>query len=192
MPNPIDNESLYDAIVLAGKRSPGQLTLSGHDRNQKWDVKDADGSGGASTTYKGEQIAQFTATFYLVKDPVLGIDEFEEWAAFVALIRSSLPNKGKPHALDIYHPDLATNDIKSVCQASIGGMVHDGKGGATVVVKFIEFRPPKAKGGSPAGSKTNDKPPDPNADLKAQIESLLVEAKSGPQTAHPFATLGGR
>jgi hypothetical protein len=28
---------------------------------------------------------------------------------------------------------------------------HDGKGGATVVVKFIEFRPPKKKGGSPSG-----------------------------------------
>jgi len=177
MPNPIDNETLYDSILLANVRSPGQVTLSGHDRNQKWDVKDADGSGGASTTYKGEQIAQFTASFYLVKDPVLDLDEFAEWATFAAIIRSSLPNSGKPKALDIYHPDLAANDIKSVCQASIGGMVHDGKGGATVAVKFIEFRPAKKKGGAPSGSKSNPKPPDPNADLKAQVAALLKEAQ---------------
>jgi hypothetical protein len=181
MPNPIENESLYDAILLAGKRSPGHLTLSGHDRNQKWDVKDADGSGGASTTYKGEQIAQFTAAFYLVFDPVLGIDEFAEWATFAALIRSTLPSKGQPKALDIYHPDLAANDIKSVCQASIGGMTHDGRGGATVVVKFIEYRPPKKKGGSPSGSKTAATTKvDPNADLKARVADLLVEAKKPP------------
>jgi hypothetical protein len=176
MPNPIDNETLYDSILLANVRSPGFVTLSGHDRNEKWDVKDADGSGGASTTYKGEQIAQFTASFYLVKDPVLDLDEFDEWNTFAAIIRSSLPNKGKPKALDIYHPDLAANDIKSVCHASIGGMVHDGKGGATVAVKFIEFRPAKKKGGSPSGSKSSPKP-DPNADLKAQVAALLEEAK---------------
>ncbi len=135
--------------------------------------------GGASTTYKGEEVAQFTASFYLVKDPVLDLDEFEEWSAFASIIRSSLPPKGKPKALDIYHPDLAANDIKSVCKASIGGMVHDGKGGATVTVKFIEYRPAKKKGGSPSGStsKATTKPPDPNADLKAQVAALLDEAK---------------
>jgi hypothetical protein len=176
MPNPIDNESLYDSIVLAGKRSPGLVTLSGHDRNQKWDVKDADGAGGASTTYKGEQIAQFSASFYLVLDPVQGINEFAEWDTFVSVVRSSLPSTGKPRALDIYHPDLAANDIKSVCQASIGGMTHDGKGGATVAIKFIEYRPAKKKGGSPSGSKSAAKV-DPNADLKAELAGLLVEAK---------------
>jgi hypothetical protein len=179
MPNPIDNESLYDAIVLAGKRSPGFVTLSAHDRNQKWDVKDADGAGGATTTYKGEQVAQFTASFYLVKDPILQLDEFAEWEAFAAIIRSSLPNQGKPKALDIYHPDLAANDIKSVCQASIGGMTHDGKGGATVVVKFIEFRPAKKKGGTPAGSKSAAAAKvDPNADLKAEIDALVAQART--------------
>jgi hypothetical protein len=178
MPNPIDNGALYDVIELAGKRSPGIVTLSGHDRNQKWDVKDADGSGGASTTYKGEQIAQFQASFYLVKDPVQELDEFAAWDSFAALIRSSLPNSGKPKALTIYHPDLSANDIKSVCQASIGGMAHDGKGGATVVVKFLEFRPAKKKGGSPNATKaTTAAKVDPNADLKKQIDDLLKEAK---------------
>lgn len=173
MVNPIDNEALYDAIKLNGFRSPGLVTLSGHERAETWDVKNADGCGGARTTYKGEQVAQFQASFYIVKDPVLGIDEYADWDKFAAIIRSSLP-KGKPKALPIYHPDLASQDIKDVCKASIGGMAHDGKGGATVVVKFLEFRPPKPAAGVPTPAKKKD---DPNADLKAQIAALLVEAK---------------
>jgi len=178
MPNPIDSPLLYNVIELAGRKSPGIVTLSGHDRNEKWDVKPADGAGGASTTYKGEEIAQFQASFYLVKDLTETLDEFAEWESFAALIRSSLPNSGKPKALTIYHPDLAANDIKSVCKASIGGMAHDGKGGATVVVKFIEYRPPKKKGGAPNATKaTTAKKVDPNADLKAEIDGLLIQAR---------------
>lgn len=175
MPNPVDDSDLYDAIVLGGTRSPGVVTLSGHDRVQQWDVKQADGSGGASTTYKGENVAQFEASFYLVKDPVLGIDDFADWDAFAAVIRATLPASGKPKAVDVYHPDLAANDIKAVCQASIGGMAHDGKGGATVKVKFIEYRPPKPKSGSPKGAKSSNKS-DPNADLKSQIDALSKQA----------------
>lgn len=185
MPNPIDDESLYDAIVLAGTRSPGLVTLSGHDRVQKWDIKSADGAGGASTTHKGEEVAQFTASFYLVKDPVLGLDEFAEWETFAALIRSMLPAAGGVRAFDVYHPDLAANDIKAVQQASVGGMTHDGKGGATVVVKFLEYRPAKPKGGTAKGSRSGSSTRtgvttlnDPNADLKAQIAALTAQART--------------
>lgn len=174
MPNPWVNEELYDCIRLDGMRSPGFVTLSGHDRNFKWDIKDADGAGGAITTYKGPQIAQFTASFYLVVDPSLKLDEFEEWEKFAALIRSSLPQKGRPKAMVIYHPDLAANDIHKVCYASIGGMVHDGKGGGTVAVKFLEFRPSKPTGGTPTGPKVKV---DPNADLKGIILGLTAEVQ---------------
>lgn len=175
MPNPIDHEFLYDRLELGGFLSPGLVTLSGHDRKQTWDVKNADGVHGASTTYKGEQVAQFRASFYLVKDPVLDLDEFALWEDFAKVIRSSLPKNGKPKALKIYHPDLAANDIKSVSQASIGGMAHDGKGGATVVVEFLEYRPPKkAKVTVPT---PQAKPPDPNADVKAKLAKLTVEAE---------------
>jgi hypothetical protein len=174
MPNPIDNEELYDSIELAGVRSPGFVTLSGHDRVEKWDVKSADGAGGARMTYKGDEIAQFQASFYLVKDPVLDLDEFAAWEKFAAVIKSSIIATGKPKALKIYHPDLAANDIKSVCKASIGGMQHDGKGGATVVVKFIEYRPQKPASGVPVSAKQTK--PDPNADLKAIVKSLTDEA----------------
>lgn len=87
-------------------------------------------------------------------------------------------------ALPIYHPDLARQKITEASIESIGGLVYDGKGGATVVVKFIEYRPPKpkpvakaqAKGGSRGGNSAvlaND----PNAAAKQQLADLVAEAK---------------
>lgn len=176
--NPIDQGDLYDVIEVAGKRSPGIVTLSGHDRNEKWDVKEPDGAGGGSSTWKGEKLVQFTASFLLVKDVTQGIDDFADWESFTRHLRTSIPNSGKPKALPIYHPDLAAPSIavKNVCIESISGLVHDGKGGASASVKFIEYRPPKKKGGSPLPKPAVSKP-DPNADLKAQIDALLAEAR---------------
>lgn len=176
MPNPIDNESLYDSIELAGVLSPGRVVLSGHDRKQTWDIKPADGVRGARTTYKGDEVARFTATFELWKDPIANVDHFAAWDNFETIIRNSLPKTGKPKALKIYHPDLARNDITNVSQASIGGMVHDGRGGATVAVEFLEYRPPKPAPVNVPAPVAKAKP-DPNADVKARNAQLLAEAK---------------
>lgn len=181
MTNPIDNEDLYDAIVLAGTRSPGKVTLSGHDRVEKWDVKDADGQAGGTTTHNGKKIGEFTATFALVKDPILGIDDFAAWDPFAELIESSVSG-AQSKALDVYHPDLARNGYTSVVKRKMGGMVHDGKGGATVAVVFGEYSPKKKKSSSPAGSKSADpaKANDPNAAAKAELEQWLAEANDQP------------
>src|SRR5215471_2245364 len=99
MPNPIDNEDLYDVITLENSRSPGRVTLSGHDRNQRFDIKEAMGHGGGTTTYKGDSVAQFQCEFFLTKDPVAKIDDYAAWETFARLIRTSLPKAGAPKAL---------------------------------------------------------------------------------------------
>ena len=73
------------------------------------------------------------------------------------MINSTLTGS-KPSAVDIYHPDLAANDIKSVVKASVGGMTYDGKGGALVVVRFQEYRPVKKQGGTPLGLEARSGP----------------------------------
>ena len=67
-PNPWDNEDLYEGIVLAGVKSPGKVTLSGHDRKINWDVKSGPSLAGASTTIKDIPPIEFTATFFLRKN----------------------------------------------------------------------------------------------------------------------------
>ena len=179
MPNPVDNEALYDSIVLDNKRSPGRVTLSGHDRKHRWDIKEALGHGGGTTTYKGDSVAQFTAEFTLTRDPVQSLDEFADWEKFAAMIRAMLPKSGQPKARSIYHPDLAANDMKSVSQAGISGLTHDGKGGAKVTVSFLEYRP--AKKSATIGLPTKPTKADPNADLKHEINDVLL-----PEAARPI------
>ncbi len=173
MPNPIDDSDLYDVLVVTGVASPGVVRLSGHDRVIGWDVKKGAGQSGATTTRTSEDPIEFTATFSLVD-----ADDWAAWRDFSDLLRSSVKAK-KPQALDVYHPDLAENDIKSVVLKSMGGTVHDGKGGATIAVKLLEYRPPKPAGGSPAGSKSKAKK-DPNADVKEELAKTLGEYQKTP------------
>jgi len=176
--NPIDNEELYNSIYLGGVKSPGVVTLSGHDRKVNWDVKNGAGIAGATTTLKNIPPIEFTATFYLVRDTAQSIDQFADWPEFLAVIESTI-NGTKPNAVDIYHPDLAsqTPPIISVCKASVGGVVHDGKGGQTIVVKFQEYRAPKKAGGTPAAVK---KGTDPEAATLAQIDKLTKQYQATP------------
>ncbi len=172
--NPLDHPDVYDSIILAGVRSPGKVTLSGHDRKVGWDIKKGPGQSGATMTRTSEDPIEFTATFYLVRDESQSVDDLERWPAFLGLIDSTVSG-ATPKALDIYHPDLVAQRISSVVKGTVMGTVHDGKGGQTVAVRFIEYRPPAPKKGSPSGSKTAPKKasgPDPNAAALAELEAL--------------------
>ena len=189
-----DDEDL-DHILLAGVQSPGVVTLSGHDRSWKWDKKIGDGQSGGSLELKGSELTTFTATFRLVNDPSSDVDEVAAWDGFSRLIRSSVEAKS-PTGLDIYHPDLARNQIRSVVEGKIGGMTHDGMGGRQVVVTFEEYSPPKKKSGSPSGSKAaspggasggaagvdggqfGPPTPDPNQAAKDELAALVEEANA--------------
>ncbi|MCL2777717.1 MAG: hypothetical protein FWD73_06905 [Polyangiaceae bacterium] len=175
--NPIDNEDLYDTLLLGGVRSPGIVKLSGHDRMVGWDVQKAKGQKGASMTRTSEDPIAFTASFFLAD-----IDDIEAWPAFLDVINSTVSGP-TPKALDIYHPDLAEQYIKSVVKNGTVGTAHDGKGGQTKAVKLIEYFPPKPAGGSPSGSQSkaaSKTEVDPNADLKQQLKSLTDQYNSTP------------
>jgi hypothetical protein len=186
MPNPNDDEELFNAIVIGGVRSPGIVTLSGHAREENWDVKEGDGSAGASTTHKGEKIARFTATFELW-DEAGTFDHFAEWEPFVRHVR-----KATSTAMDVYHPDLVPLDVRSVVVAKVGGVTHDGKGGGSAAIDFLEYRPPKPKTSTPGGSQANGSvvggvaggeaggttgEVDPNADAAAELDRLVQQAQ---------------
>ena len=178
MPNIIDNEDLYGHVQLGSMVSPGRATLSGHDREIDWDIKVGNGQSGSTTTLKAQKLAEPKVTLYLLKDIAQGIDDFAEWPDFLALARSTISGK-TPKALDIYHPDLEQNGINSVVLKSVSGMTYDGKGGATVTITFLEYRPPKKIGGSPLGAKKNPEA-DPNAAAKAELAALTKQYQATP------------
>lgn len=182
MITPLDNDFALSAIYLSGIRSPGVVTLSGHDRPKNWDIQKAKGSTGSSTVLNGDEAAQFEATFSLAYDEAVydGTDDFTLWEEFQRLIESTTAGP-KPFALPVYHPDLARNHITQVTNGGVGGMLYDGRGGATVKVKFLEFLPPKskpaAKPTAKASSPAKPSKPDPNAAAKAELAALLAKAR---------------
>lgn len=184
---PANYPDLFAAIILGTRRSPGVVTLSGHDRMKNWDIQAAKGQQGETSQLNGDKLGEFQASFYLTgdTDDERGSNDFIEWDSFQALIESTTSGPA-PVALPIYHPDLVRNGFTEVVNAGIGGMIRDDRGGATVQVKFREHRPPKPKPPATAKVKPSSgtaKPgepppkPDPNADAKRELAGLLDEAK---------------
>jgi hypothetical protein len=173
---PHTHPDLYMSVYVGGLKSPGKVTLSGYERDHDWDVQKAKGSTGATTVNHGPSNGGFTASFYLAD-----FEDCEAWDDFQLMLASSVEGP-KPKALAAYHPDLVRNKILDVVVKSIGTMVHDGKGGATVVCKFIEYKPPKAKpavkadatGKARTGTTTVN---DPNAARKAELAALVAQAQ---------------
>lgn len=175
--NPLDHPAAYDHIILGDALSPGVVKLSGHDRKIGWDIKKGSGQSGATTTRSSDDPVEFTCTFFLADR-----EDFEAWPDFLAVINSTVAGP-TPKAVDIYHPDLAENEIKSVVLSGKVGTTHDGLGGQTKTVKFLEYRPPKKKGGSPKGSKSGSpakKAPDPNQAALDEIARLTAQYQATP------------
>lgn len=177
----------------AGTRSPGTCKLNGFGLKPKWDVKEADGQVGASSSLKGFSIRQGTIDFYLVHDGSSGSNDFEDWRSFRRLVESTINGK-TPTALPIYHPDLADAGLTEVCLGpdGISLPLYDGRGGVTYSVSFIEYKPPKKKPAAKATPKpsantqtyanTDEGPrypppkPDPNQAAKDELAELQREA----------------
>lgn len=152
--NPVDTFKLYDCIVLAGKRSPGVCKLNAPKRSLGWDKQKAKGDDGASVVNNGAELCEFQATLTLWKDP--DRDEYAGWDAWKPILDTQVKDTDKK-ALDIYHPQLVAIGVTGVVVKSYTAPQPDGKGGATVHIDFIEFKPKKKKtgDGKPLGATDN-------------------------------------
>lgn len=174
MPNPIDDPDLYNVFTLGDATSPGLIQdISGHDSKVNWDVKGATGQQGASTTLKDIPLRTPKIVIYLSDE-----EDFAAWDNFRPVIESTVVGTA-PKALEVYHPDLAAQGITSVVKANISGPKHDSKGGQTYTIELQEYRPPKPKGGSPAGAATKKKD-DPNAAANAELAALTAQYQATP------------
>lgn len=159
----------WDVIVVTDlngqlHRSPGTVVLSGHARKVGWDVKEASAQDGGSTERKGQPIQRFKATFELVDDPAKGSD-FALWDEFEEVLRSSY-EADPPIALSVSHRDLARNGYFAASIEEIGEIVKDETGLGTIVVGFLEYRPPKPRGGA-GGARPDQDRQDPDAETEA-------------------------
>lgn len=187
MANPVDTPELYDVLFLAGVETPGLCKLSMPELDEGWEKQESKGSSGGETVHNGAKLVEFEAEIYLWKE-FGGFDWFAEWESFKPILQTPI-QKNASKALDIYHPQLEGLGIGSVVVKSRTEPQPDGKGGATVKIKFLQYAPPKPKAagkpkgsagaGGGAGGGSEGAKPDPNQDLKDEIEAKTEEL-SGP------------
>lgn len=151
--NPADSPEQYDRALLAGNTpTPGVVKIEGANRAVEWEKKKAKGSSGATVTAQGREPAEPTMKVFLWRDHDAQINHFDLWYSTVLpLLKGALEGKT---AIDIYHPALADNDIKSVVVQEIGQLLPEDETGLySVSVKLLEYSPPKKSGGTPGKSK---------------------------------------
>lgn len=170
--DPVTNPKQYDKLIVDGAQSPGICKLSSPTREYGWDQQKAQGNDGAAAILNGSGLAEFEAEIYLWLDPD-GTDHFARWEKFRPVLQRPV-KQGDKKALDIYHPQLAELGIRMVVVKSISAPQPDGKGGATVKIKFLEYAPKKKlrsvkvdAAGKPISEKAN-----PNADIDAAQAQL--------------------
>lgn len=182
MINPITNPEAWHRIRIGTTESPGIADVGEFVRTFDWDEKKGKGTAGASLTFTSRPLSGGTITFSLWT-----ADHFDEWESFRKLLDYDT-TKRPAQAVDIYHPSISGNGIKSVVVAEIGNVIHKGKGLYTVAVKFKEYSPPPKKSatstptGSGNGPRTGPRElegtqPAPVPDQQAgEIAALLEEA----------------
>ncbi len=175
--NPIDNPGAYDALRIAGKRTPGQLKWTSPPKvDEGWEKKEAKGSKGGETICNGRKICEFAVELYLWRDTIR--DEFAAWEAFKPVLAKTTKDGAAQQALDIYSPVLEEAGISAVVLKNVPCAIPDGKGGATVLLEFMEYRPAKKNSGSgkPKGAAAAPgAKADPFADLNATIANNNAE-----------------
>jgi len=171
---PSTHPLIYQSVIVGGKESPGVVTLSGHSRKHKWERQRPKGTAGEFSVNQGKDLIAFSASFFLAD-----LDDVTAWDEFAKMLATTLDGP-KPTALSVFHPDLVRQQVTDVVVEDLGPLQYDAKGGATVVVKFLEYRPPKAKPASKAQAKTRTGTTtlDPNAAAKRELAALLEQAKT--------------
>ncbi len=189
--NPIDNHDSYDQLFVTGApRSPGVFRLTAApDVNTGWEKKEGKGAEGGETINNGRKLAEFEGEFYLWRDA--NRDCFAEWESFKVVFAQTTKDGPLQKALDVYHPVLDEAGITSVVMRNVPVAVPDGKGGAVVKLKFLEYRPTKKRVGTgkPKGGDGTHidltgggSKPVTNAALKAENAQLdvVIKKKANP------------
>lgn len=186
--------AVHETFIVCGIAAPGIATVTGAERPYKWDVKDAKGNSGATTTYQGEGVVKCKVELHLWKDgtdPTDPTDHFAEWDSFRELLQSGMKEK-KLRALDVLHPALVDVDVYAAGVERIGQLVPKGGGLWSVTFDLVEYKPPKKAGGTPSGAKGAMQPgsgggggadgaknaPSAKDEQDKELEKLLAQAKA--------------
>lgn len=178
--NPFRVPEAFDTVVVAGEYLPGLAKVAKVKRTFKWDKKEGPGTQGDSITYRGSRLVDFVIELSLWEE-----EQIDEWDAKRPMLE---PDARNVRALDVVHPVLERQKIRSIVVAEIVELDHQGGGLWTVQIGVNEYKPPpKANAtGSPNGSKSSSgkdgsgaaaAAPAARTEQEKEIERLLAIAR---------------
>ncbi len=133
--NPIADPELWHYATIAGRDTPGVCTVTGIDRERKFDEKDGPGASGAVLTFRGNKLVEPIVKIRLFEEE--DYDAYSDLASYL----QTYANKGT--AVDFWHASLDGMDVRSVVITSIGAplAVKEGDALFEATIKLKEFRP---------------------------------------------------
>lgn len=178
--NPYRDPGPWGIVAIGGARVPGVVeSIDGASRPDEWQVQKPTEKSGATTVWKGTNIAQSIKV-------VTGLHDAKSVDDYYALRRVLRPKQGeKPPSHSIVNAAINFSEITTVaCRDILPPRWVSNGGYWRGELDLIDYSPPKpaktgAAGAARAGSAANGGAgeSDPNADLQAQINELLTVAK---------------
>lgn len=205
IPDPIQNPTDWDSVVIAGQVSPGLCNVGEFKRKWAWDEKSGKGAQGGVLSYTNKRLCRGQLEFLLLTGPrpTLATDPpsllfgppmytmLDDFLSFAELFQYD-PTKKIATAISIYHPSFATIKLKAVVCEDISNFVRVRTGLYKVVVSLIEYAPPvpvsavstpmvAASVSTNALNKPPGSTPDPaDLALQKQIAAQLAIAQGPP------------
>lgn len=179
--NPWNCPKAWRSIILNDKPSPGLCIECAGSNPRKWDKKDGTGLTGATVTFNGEGLAEFTGIIQLGwegPDMPSRDEQWNQWVEWAVLLRP--PTTKNPDALTIWYPNLDLLPVPITKVVVIG----DGPKGPKQVangiwqweIPFQQFKRPKAATATPKGAKGGQQKKDAIdqmiEDLTKQVDKL--------------------
>lgn len=156
MSNPLRDPDAHDYALLAGKKTPGLVSITGASAPRNWDIRNGYGLSGAHVVYTGDGLAKFTIRIFCWEE-----EHFDAYDADIHPLVRKGPRGVRPKALDVSHPYLADLGIASMVvedltqweqiDAEPGMFFRD--------VKAIQFRAPLPTVGRPEAAASRDNSP---------------------------------
>lgn len=173
--------SPVDHFLLAGERSPGIAEVASAPSPRELTERRGYGTSGASVVFRGIKLVPIKITIKLYT-----VEDWAAWREFLPLLARP-PLGRRAQAMDIWHPILEDQGVRSVLVKEVGSPTQTGDGEWSISIDMIEWRRPQPALSAPAGSASSD-PPSAIDLATARNASLSAE---GDRLAAQLDALGG-
>jgi len=152
---------------VKGVKTPGICVIEDADQSIAWDERAGPFLAGAFLVGGGRKLVHFSMRLTLLTS-----QDFADWYAFKPIVDRP-PYGTRPKSLDIWHPWLVDQGVRSAVVEKLGQPKLSSDGSFEIKIDWIEFRIPKITLAKPEASST----PTSNDPVDKLIENLSSQVQ---------------